>query len=111
MGRSFVIGVDRKTGETCWQTDTTTYLAGYSTPCIYQAEGGRAELIFSNTAHGILSIDPDTGQKNWEFGQPFLDRAVISPVVAPGLVFAGHGAGVRGVRCIAVRPGSAQKSP
>ena len=96
VGRSFVIAVDRKTGETRWQTDTKTYMAGYSTPCVYQAEGGRAELIFSTTAHGILAIDPATGKKNWEFGEPFLDRAVISPVVAPGLVIAGHGAGIRG---------------
>ena len=106
-GRSFVIAVDRKTGETRWQTETKTFLAGYSTPCVYQAEGGRAELIFSTTAHGIMAVDPSTGKSNWEFGQPFLDRAVISPVVAPGLVIAGHGAGIRGVRCIAVRPGSA----
>ena len=103
-GRSFVIAVDRKTGATRWQTDITTYLAGYATPCVYQAEDGRAELIFSTTAHGILALDPATGKINWEFGQPFLDRAVISPVVAPGLVIAGHGAGLRGTRCIAVRP-------
>ena len=105
-GRSFVIAVDRKTGQTRWQTETKTFLAGYSTPCVYQAEGGRAELIFSNTAHGIMAVDPATGKVNWEFGRPFLDRAVISPVVAPGLVIAGHGAGIRGTRCIAVRPGS-----
>ncbi|MGA2069460.1 MAG: PQQ-binding-like beta-propeller repeat protein [Thermoguttaceae bacterium] len=111
-GRSFVIAVDRKTGQTRWQTETKTFLAGYSTPCVYRAEGGRAELIFSNTAHGIMAVDPATGKINWEFGQPFLDRAVMSPVTAPGLVFAGHGAGVGGTRCIAVRPGSVgQGSP
>ncbi|MBC8868388.1 MAG: PQQ-like beta-propeller repeat protein [Planctomycetes bacterium] len=105
-GRSFVVGVDRKSGEIRWQTETKTFLAGYSTPCVYQAEGGRPELIFSNTAHGIMAVDPTTGEVTWEFGQPFLDRAVISPVLAPGLVIAGHGAGIRGTRCIAVRPGS-----
>jgi outer membrane protein assembly factor BamB len=105
-GRSFLIAVDRHSGKTRWQTDTKTFLAGYSTPCVYQAEGRPAELIFSNTAHGILGVDPATGKINWEYGQPFLDRAVISPVVAPGLVLAGHGAGIRGLRCLAVRPGS-----
>jgi len=105
-GRSFLIALDRKTGQTRWQTATKTFLAGYSTPCVYQAEGGRAELIFSNTAHGIMAVDPATGKVNWESGRPFMDRAVVSPVVAPGLVIAAHGAGVRGVRCIAVRPGS-----
>lgn len=110
-GRSFVIAVDRKTGKTRWQTETKTFLAGYSTPCVYQAEGGRDELIFSNTAHGIMAVDPATGKIDWEFGEPFLDRAVISPVVAPGLVIAGHGAGVRGTRCIAVRPGGPETAP
>jgi outer membrane protein assembly factor BamB len=108
-GRSFVIAVDRKTGQTRWQTDTKTFLAGYSTPCVYQAEGGRAELIFSTTAHGLLALDPATGKVNWEFGQPFLDRAVISPIAGPGLVIAGHGAGIRGTRCIAVRPASKEQ--
>jgi len=104
-GKSFVIAVDRKTGQTRWQTDRQTFMNGFSTPCVYSHAGGRDELIFSSTAHGIMALDPLTGKVNWEFGQPFMDRAVISPVVAPGLVVAGHGAGVRGVRCIAVRPG------
>jgi outer membrane protein assembly factor BamB len=107
-GRSFLTGIDRKTGRIRWQTDRETYLAGYSTPCVYR-DGGRAELIFSSTAHGLMGIDPATGAVNWECGQPFRDRAVNSPVVAPGLVIAGHGAGLRGVRCIAVRPGSPQR--
>src|SRR3989304_1837731 len=45
-GRSFVVAVDRKSGETRWQTETKTFLAGYSTPCVYQAEGGRAARRF-----------------------------------------------------------------
>lgn len=105
-GRSFVVAVDRASGQTRWLTETKTWLAGYSTPCVYQPEGGRPELIFSNTAHGLMALDPATGKINWEFGQPFLDRAVISPVLATGLVIAGHGAGLRGTRCLAVRPGS-----
>jgi outer membrane protein assembly factor BamB len=104
-GRTFLIGIDRKTGQTRWQTDRQTFLAGYSTPCVYR-EGDRAELIFSSTAHGLMGIDPATGAVNWEYGQPFLDRAVISPVVTSELVMAGHGAGLRGTRFLAVRPGS-----
>jgi outer membrane protein assembly factor BamB len=59
-----------------------------------------------------MGVDPATGDVNWEFGHPFMDRAVISPVVGSGLVIAGHGAGIRGDRCIAVRPGShGQQNP
>jgi outer membrane protein assembly factor BamB len=109
VGRSFLIALDRKTGQTRWQTETKTWLAGYSTPCVYRAEGGRAELIFSSTAQGIMGVDPATGKINWEIGPPFLDRAVISPVVAPGLVIAGHGQGSNGLRCLFVRPGSREQ--
>jgi outer membrane protein assembly factor BamB len=104
-GRSFLTGIDRQTGRTRWETERQTFLAGYATPCMYR-DGDRAELIFASTAHGLMGIDPATGTVNWECGQPFLDRAVVSPVVAPGLVIATHGAGLRGTRCLAVRPGS-----
>jgi hypothetical protein len=50
------------------------------------ADAGRPELIFSNTAHGIMAVDPAAGEVTWQFGRPFLDRAVISPVVAPGQI-------------------------
>ena len=106
IGRSFVIAVERQTGATRWQTETKTYLAAYSTPCVYPTSDGGSQLVFSNTAHGIMAIDPSSGKILWEFGQPFLDRAVVSPLVAPGLVLAGHGTGLRGDRYLAVRPGA-----
>ncbi len=104
-GKSFLIAVDRKTGETCWQVDRPTTFCGYSTPCVYQLEDGPAQLIFTNTANGIMGVDPVTGKIHWEYGAPFMDRTIGSPVIANGLIFAGHGAGVRGARLIAVRPG------
>jgi len=107
IGRSSVIAVERKTGKTRWQTEIKTSMAGYTTPCIDRPNSGPAQMFFANTAQGILSLDPATGKINWTFGEPFPDRAVVSPVLAPGLVLAGHGAGIRGTRFIAVRPGSA----
>jgi outer membrane protein assembly factor BamB len=105
-GKSFLIAVDRKTGQTRWQTERRTTYAGYSTPCVYEGHGEGPQLIFTSTAHGIMSVDPGTGKVNWEYGQPFMDRTIGSPVLAPGLIFAGHGAGIRASRCLAVRPGS-----
>jgi outer membrane protein assembly factor BamB len=110
-GKSFFIALDRHSGQTCWQIDRRTIYSAYSTPCVYQAEGGPAELIFSNTAHGITAVDPASGKVAWEFGQPFMDRAVSSPIVAGGLVIAGHGAGIVASRYVAVRPPSAQPGP
>ncbi|NUQ66441.1 MAG: ThuA domain-containing protein, partial [Pirellulales bacterium] len=100
-GKSFLIAVDRKTGETRWQIDRRTTFSGYSTPCLYWPEDGRPDLVFTNTANGITAVDPAAGKVQWEYGEPFLDRTIASPVVAPGLILAGHGAGVRGARLIA----------
>lgn len=109
VGKSSLIAVDRKTGQTRWQIERQTALAAYSTPCIYQAEGGQPQVIFSSTAHGITGVDPVAGKVAWEVGGIFKDRCVGSPVVAPGLVLAGYGLGTRGTLYVAVRPGSAGK--
>jgi len=106
VGRSFLVGLDRKTGRTRWQVDRRTGLAAYSTPCLYQADGRPPELIFTSTAHGITAVDPATGAVNWEVDKIFLDRCSGSPVTAPGLVIAGYGYGNRGSLYVAVRPGS-----
>ena len=109
VGTSFLVAVDRKTGQTRWQTERRTGLAAYSTPCVYTPDGGQPELIFTSTAHGVTAVDPRTGNVNWEVGDVFKDRCVGSPVFAPGLVLAGYGYGTRGTLYVAVRPGSREK--
>jgi len=111
IGTSSLIAVDRKTGQTRWQIQRPTSFAGYGTPCVYEAEDGRRELIFTGAARGITGVDPQTGRVNWELDQKFLDRTISSPVVGSGLVFAGSGVSIRGVRCVAVRPGSRKQKP
>ncbi len=108
-GKSFLIAVDRKTGETRWQTERRTWMSPYSTPCVSPSVEGRPELIFASTAHGITGVDVATGKVNWEMGGLFTDRCVGSPVLAPGLVIAGFGNGAQGTRWVAVRPGSREK--
>ena len=108
-GKSFLVAVDRKTGETRWQVERRTTLAAYSTPCLSPSVEGRPEIVFSSTAHGVTAVDPATGKVNWELAELFKDRCVGSPVVAPGLVIAGFGYGTQGTRYVAVRPGSREK--
>jgi len=105
-GKSFLIAVDRRTGKTRWQVPRRTTLAAYSTPCVHRPDGGKAELIFTSTSHGVTAVDPATGKINWQVDDVFRDRCVGSAVSIPGLVIAGYGHGIRGVRCVAVRPGS-----
>ena len=104
-GKSFLIAVDRKTGETRWQVERRTALAPYSTPCVYRPEGGPPELVFSSMAHGITGVDARTGKVNWEIDGIFKDRCTGSPVAADGLAFASYGYGSKGTRFVAARPG------
>ena len=109
VGKSSLIALDRKTGQTRWQIDRRTSFSSYSTPCVYEDKGGRPFLVVTCVAHGISVIDPRTGKVFWEFGQPFLDRALSSPVLGQGLVIAGHGAGTRASSYIAVRLGEPER--
>jgi outer membrane protein assembly factor BamB len=104
-GTSFLVALNASDGQVRWRTERTSAVVSYSTPCVYQSpEAGRPELIFNSQAHGISSIDPYTGQLNWEIGA--LDkRAVSSPVVAAGLIFGTTGSGGGGNYVVAIRPG------
>ena len=108
-GKSFIVAVGRTTGETRWQLDRRTALAAYSTPCVYQPEGGPPELIFTSWSRGVTSVDPKTGKVNWEVADAFPKRVVASPLVAAGLIFGGCGEGGAGQHIMAIRPDA--KSP
>jgi outer membrane protein assembly factor BamB len=110
QGKAFLIAVDSKTGRTRWQLDRRSGLTPASTPCVYRPGSGAPELICTSTAHGITSVDPISGEINWEVGDVFLDRCVGSPVFGHGLIIASYGFGSRGTRLVAVRPGSRDKN-
>jgi len=108
-GTSFLLAVDRGTGETRWKVERKTVMSPYSTPCVSTSLEGRPELIFTSTVHGVTAVDPATGTVNWEQSGLFKDRCVGSPVAAAGLVFAGYGRGAQGALIVALRPGSRAK--
>lgn len=103
-GKSFLIALDRGTGETRWQVPRRTALAAYSTPCLRRPKEGRPELVFSSTAHGLTGVDAATGRINWEVTGLFPDRCVGSPASGDGMVLASFGFGARGHRLAVVRP-------
>lgn len=102
-GKSFLIALDRKTGETRWKVDRKSELAGYATPCIRRS-GGRAEVVFSSTAHGITAVDLQSGRVSWEIDKIWDNRTVSSPQLFGDLVFGSFGKGLSGQRLVAVRP-------
>lgn len=103
-GASYLIAVSCKDGSTRWKTERKSAVVSYSTPCVYQAQGKKPELIFNSQAHGITSINPYDGKVNWEVGV-FDKRAVSSPVMAAGLIFGTTGSGGGGSYVAAVKPG------
>jgi outer membrane protein assembly factor BamB len=109
-GKSFLIAVDRKTGQTRWQVERSSDVVAYSTPCVYQPEGGKPQLIFNSKAHGISSIDPATGKINWEVGGLLDKRSCSSSLLADGLFIASCGSGGGGNYLVAVHPGDTGKS-
>ena len=104
-GPSSTIALDRMTGKTRWRAERRTVKTAYSTPVIYEAEGGPPQLILASTANGVSSLDPRSGKLNWELADVFGElRVVGSPVVVAGLIVAQCGGGGGGKRMVAVEP-------
>ena len=103
---SFIAALDCKTGQPRWQAKRRTEKASFSTPCLYEPEGGKPQLILSSWAHGLTSLDPATGKLIWELPVFHNNRIVGSPAIAAGLIFAAAGVGGAGREMVAVQPGN-----
>jgi outer membrane protein assembly factor BamB len=100
---SFLVAVDRMTGQERWKIPREGQRACYGTPCINSPGDRPAEVIFSHCYEGIIGIDLKTGHQNWHidvFGRAS-QRALGSPVIAGDLVVASSG-GVGGERQVVV---------
>ena len=107
-GKSFLVALDCKSGETVWQLDRTSEVVVYSTPCERRAADGSVELVFNSQPHGITAIDPRSGEVNWEMKDLFDKRTISSPVIAAGDLLIGTcGSGPGGNYLVAIHPGSA----
>jgi len=101
-----LVGLDRATGKVLWQRKRSSMACPYATPTVYQPTGGPAEVVFASTAHGLTSLDPRTGELNWEVPGLTKLRCVASPLIVDGLVYQASGQGDGGRQAVAVRPGS-----
>ena len=103
-GESFVVALDRSTGDVKWKSPRKSEEVAYATPSVLRAADGRESLVFSSHAHGISAVDPKTGALEWE--SPLFDkRTVSSPVIAGDVIVGTCGSGGGGNFLIAVRPG------
>ncbi len=103
-GPSSVVALDAASGAERWKTPRRVRKAAYSTPCLLETPGRPAQLIVTSWAHGVSSLDPQTGRPLWEL-PVFTYRVVGSPLIAAGQIFASCGGGGKGKPFVAVRPG------
>lgn len=103
---SFVVALDRQTGQTRWRRSRPSSRAAYGTPCLYYPPEGSPQLIVTSDAAGITALDPVSGGILWQAPDvfPFPWRCVNSPLVAGGLIWASCGEGGVGKQMVAVRP-------
>jgi outer membrane protein assembly factor BamB len=103
-GVSSLVALDQKTGQVRWKIDRQSKKASFSTPCLFEPTGGRVQVIVTSCAHGMTSVDPTNGAKNWELAA-FDVRTTGSPLIVADTIFATNGAGTAGKYLVAVRPG------
>jgi outer membrane protein assembly factor BamB len=65
---SFLVALNKKTGELAWEVPREAVRACYSAPFFHSLKGGALELIVVSTT-AITGYNPDDGTKNWELPQ------------------------------------------
>ena len=81
--KSFIAGIDKKTGKELWRTPRRVQ-SSFATPLVVRA-GGRTEVITSGF-EWIISYDPETGKELWKT-KGHQSNAVPSPLAGHGLVY------------------------
>ena len=83
------IAVDKNSGKVAWELKRKSVKANsFSTPVMVDLDNHQPQLIFASQAHGLTSIDPDTGKILWEKDGLLPARVVASPIYSDGLIVA-----------------------
>ncbi|MCA9184068.1 MAG: PQQ-binding-like beta-propeller repeat protein [Planctomycetales bacterium] len=100
---SYIMAVDRLTGNTRWITPRGGDKASYSVPCVFAPEGAPPQLICCNTIQGMFALSPSDGHELW--AHPVFDkRTVSSPLLVGDFVLGTCGSGGGGNYLVACRP-------
>lgn len=76
-GESYVVALDRATGDVVWKQPRVHQTRSYVTPLVRQV-GDRPQLVFSGSKQ-VVSLDPRTGKTWWQIEGP-TEQFVASPV-------------------------------
>lgn len=103
-GDSYIVALDRRTGETRWKFDREHKTRSYVTPIIREL-AGRTQLLLSGSKC-VVSLDPRTGRPHWEMEGP-TEQFVASLVDNGEYVFLTAGFPDRHI--LAIRPDGSGK--
>ncbi|MPZ17609.1 MAG: PQQ-binding-like beta-propeller repeat protein [Luteitalea sp.] len=85
---SYLLALDRRTGETRWRVERESEVLSYSTPLLVESASGD-ELVL-NSSQGIEAYDPSTGKALWHMDEP--NRFPIpTPVHHDDVIYASRG--------------------
>jgi outer membrane protein assembly factor BamB len=84
-GQSFVVALDKRTGQPRWKVNRNE-VTSWASPIVIE-HAGKPQVIISGTGK-IRGYDPATGKVLWECGG-LSANVVASPVAGDGMVFAG----------------------
>ena len=83
-GDSYLVALNRRTGETVWKIPRDNHTRSYCTPIIREIDG-RTQMILSGD-QCVASYDPRTGRRHWVIDGP-TEQFVASIVEGHGLLF------------------------
>ena len=82
-GDSYILALNRNTGETVWKTKRSYGIRSYCTPLIREIDG-RMQMVFSGSKH-IISLNPENGDVHWVVEGP--TEQFVASMVYDGELF------------------------
>ena len=90
-GQDRMVALNRRTGETVWETELPTSRVCYGVPCVWDNPEGK-ELVCSTTAQGMFGLDLATGKLLWNH-QCFKERICSSSLLIGDVLIGTQGSG------------------
>jgi len=99
-GDSYIVALNKSTGETVWKVDRQHKTRSYVTPLIREIDG-RTQMVLSGSEH-IASYDPRDGSMHWQIDGP--TEQFVASLVYDGQMFY-MTAGFPTYHVMGIRPG------
>ncbi len=100
-GDDFLLAVDKRTGQTIWQTSRTNVTRAWPTPVVWTVDG-LSQIVVSGSRR-VKAYDADTGAEIWTV-DGLTKWVTPTPVIGHGMLFAASN-GPGGNAVLAIRPG------